>query len=315
VSPASGAASPAQRRRPARLRAGSRVAVVAPAGPVRADLLRRGIDVLTGWGLVVSVAEHVLDRHPKLPYLAGRDADRAADLQRAWCDPGVEAVICARGGYGALRMVDLLDWDAMAAAGPKVFAGSSDITALHDAVGRQLGLATLFSPMIAGELFDGIAAAHLRETLLAPERVRTLAGPATTTLEHGVATGVTVGGNLSLVVAGLAGPGAAPPPDGSIALLEDVGEPPYRLDRMITQLLRAGWFTGVSGIVLGSWEGCGEPSEVSAVLADLLGGLGIPAVWELGFWHCPGGLTVPLGVRATLDADNGTLTILEPALR
>lgn len=309
------AASPADRRRPARLRAGSRVVVVAPAGPVSPDLLRRGVDVLTGWGLEISVAEHVLDRHPKLPYLAGPDADRAADLQRAWCDPSVEAVICARGGYGTLRMVDLLDWDAMAAAGPKVFAGSSDVTALHDAVGRQLGVATLFSPMIAGELFDGTAASHLRETLFAPERVRTLTGPATTTLEHGVATGLTVGGNLSLVVAGLAASDAAPPPDDAIVLLEDVGEPPYRLDRMVTQLLRAGWFTGVSGIVLGSWEGCGEPSEVHAVLADLLGGLGIPSVWELGFGHCPGGLTVPLGVHARLDADNATLTILEPALR
>jgi muramoyltetrapeptide carboxypeptidase len=305
----------AERRRPPRLRPGSRVAVVAPAGPVSPDLLRRGVGVLTEWGLDVSVAEHVLDRHPKLPYLAGRDADRTADLQAAWCDPGVEAVICARGGYGSLRMVDLLDWDTMTAAGPKVFAGSSDVTALHDALGRQLGLATLFSPMIAGELFDGIAAAHLRETLFTPEKVRTLTGKATTTLEHGVATGVTVGGNLSLVVAGLAATDAAPPPEGAIALLEDVGEPPYRLDRMITQLLRAGWFTGVSGIVLGSWEGCGEPSEVYVVLADLLGGLGIPAVWELGFGHCPGGLTVPLGVRATLDADNSTLTILEPALR
>ena len=92
--------------RPARLRPGSRVAVVAPAGPVSPESLREGVAVLEGWGLVVEVGKHVLDRHPRLPYLAGRDADRAAEFQRAWCDPDVDAVICARGGYGCLRMVD-----------------------------------------------------------------------------------------------------------------------------------------------------------------------------------------------------------------
>jgi muramoyltetrapeptide carboxypeptidase len=136
--------------KPGRLRAGSRVAVVAPAGPVPEEPLYRGIAVLESWGLRVELGKHVLDRHSRLPYLAGADADRAADLQRAWCDPGVDAVFCARGGYGCQRMVDLLDWDAMAAAGPKVFAGSSDVTALHEAIGTHLGMVTLFSPMIAG---------------------------------------------------------------------------------------------------------------------------------------------------------------------
>lgn len=302
------------RTRPPRLRAGSKVAVVAPAGPVSPRLAQRGIEVLRAWGLDVEVGKHVLDRHPSLPYLAGRDADRAADLQRAWCDPEVDAVICARGGYGCLRMVDLLDWDAMAAMQPKVFAGSSDVTALHEAFGHRLGVATLFAPMLAGDLFDPAAQDHLRATLFEPESVQRLTGPATTTVTHGVAEGVIVGGNLSLVVAGLAAEDPPPPPDGAIVLLEDVCEAPYRLDRMITQLQRAGWFTGVAGIALGSWADCGEPSDVYAVMADLLGSLGIPMVWQLGFGHCPGQLTIPLGVSATLDADAATLTILEPAL-
>jgi muramoyltetrapeptide carboxypeptidase len=300
--------------KPPRLVAGSTVAVVAPAGPPPPDLLERGVAVLEGWGLRVEVGKHVLDRHPRLPYLAGRDADRAADLQAAWCDPEVDAVICARGGYGCLRMVDLLDWDAMAAAGPAVFVGSSDVTVLHAAIGTRLGVVTLFGPMIAGNLFDPEAAEHLRRTLFAPDEVASLTGPATTTFTHGVADGTLVGGNLSMIVAGLAAVDAAPPPDGAIALLEDVEEPPYRIDRMITQLLRAGWFTGVSGIALGSWAGCGELSTVYDVLADLLGSLGIPAVWELGFGHCPGQLTIPLGVTATLNADDGTLTVQEPLL-
>jgi muramoyltetrapeptide carboxypeptidase len=301
--------------RPSRLRPGSRVAVVAPAGPVDPAKLEQGVGVLTSWGLRVELGEHVLDRHPHLGYLAGSDADRAADLQRAWCDPEIEAVLCARGGYGCLRMVDLLDWDAMAAAGPTVFTGSSDVTTLHQAIRELLGVTTLFAPLIAGDLLDPAAQEHLRRTLFEPERMLTLTGPTAATFEHGLAEGVLTGGNLSLLVAGMGAPGAAPPPDGSIVLLEDVREAPYRLDRMITQLLRAGWFTGVTGIAFGSWTGCGEPSDVYDMLSDLLGSLGIPAVWELGFGHIPGQLTIPLGVPATLNADDGTLTLSKPALR
>ncbi len=301
------------RARPARLRAGDTVALVAPSGPPPPELVDSAVAVLQDWGLRVKVGEHVLDRHPDLPYLAAADAARAADLERAWCDPEVAAVLCARGGYGAMRMLDLLDWHTMAGAGPKVFAGSSDITALHAALGERLGVVTLFSPILAGESFDQTAQKYLRATLFEPEAMLSLTGPAVATMNHGTATGVLVGGNLSLLSSCVGASG--PPPDGAVVLLEDVNEAPYQVDRMLTQLLRAGWFTGVSGIALGSWTGCGEPSEVYAVVADLLGGLGIPMVWNLGFGHVPAQLTIPLGVEATLDADAGTLTLAEPALR
>ncbi|MGH3758813.1 S66 peptidase family protein [Actinophytocola sp.] len=304
------------RTRPKRLAPGSTVAIVAPAGPPQPELVDRGVAVLRDWGLRVRVGAHVLDRHPELPYLAGLDAHRAADLQRAWCDPEVDAVVCARGGYGAMRVLDLLDWDTMAEstarAGPKVFTGSSDITALHAAIGERLGVVTVFSPITAGESFDQTAQKYLRTTLFEPESMLTLTGPAVATMNHGTATGIVVGGNLSLLSSCVGAADRAP--DGSIVLLEDVHEEPYRIDRMLTQLLRSGWFTGVSGIALGSWTGCGEPSDVYAVFADLLGGLGIPMVWELGFGHVPAQLTIPLGVTATLDADAGTLTLAEPAL-
>ncbi|GLZ37202.1 LD-carboxypeptidase [Actinokineospora sp. NBRC 105648] len=302
------------RTRPARLRRGSTVAVVAPAGPVDPDLLAAGVAVLESWDLTVKLAPHVLDRHPTLPYLAGRDVDRAADFEAAWCDPEVAAVLCARGGYGSQRVLDLLDWDAMAAAGPKILAGSSDTTVLHDAVGAALDVVTLFAPMIAGPLFDADAQRHLQDTLFYPESVKRLIGPNTATAGHGVAEGVTVGGNLSLITANLGAANFFPPPDGAILLLEDVGEAPYRIDRMLTQLLRAGWFTSVSGVALGSWARCGDLAEIDRVVEDLLGGLGLPMVWELGFGHCPGQLTVPLGAEAVLDADNGTLTMSDAAL-
>jgi muramoyltetrapeptide carboxypeptidase len=279
------------------------------------DVLRRGVSVLESWGLVVELGEHVLGRHPRLPYLAALDVHRAADLQAAWCDPSVDAVMCARGGYGSLRMVDLLDWDAMAAAGPKLFTGSSDITALHEAVGARLDVVTLFAPIIASDIsFDAGAQRHFRATLFEPESVRTLSGRATTSVNDGVAAGMIVGGNLSLLASGVGAPDAFLPPDGSIAVLEDVNEEPYQVDRMLTQLLRAGWFTGVTGIALGSWTGCGQLDEVLEVVSDLLVGLGVPIVWEHGFGHCPDQLTIPLGADATLDGDQCTLTLAEPAL-
>ncbi|MFB8771637.1 S66 peptidase family protein [Streptomyces broussonetiae] len=302
--------------RPARLAPGARVAVVAPSGPVPEDRLQAGLDILRGWDLDPVVAPHVLDRHGTFDYLAGADADRAADLQGAWCDPSVDAVLCARGGYGVQRMVDLLDWEAMRAAGPKVFVGFSDITALHEAFATRLGLVTLHGPMAAGVdlVKNARAQDHLRATLFAPETVRTITsgGPA---LVPGRARGVLLGGCLSLLAADLGTPGARPSASGGLLCLEDVGEETYRLDRYLTQLLRAGWLDGVRGVLLGSWAQCDPYDRVRALFADRLGGLGVPVVEEFGFGHCEGALTVPFGVAAELDADRATLTLDEPALR
>ncbi|MGQ4383893.1 S66 peptidase family protein [Streptomyces sp. SAS_270] len=304
--------------RPARLAPGARVAVVAPSGPVPEERLEAGLDLLRGWDLDPVVAPHVLDRHAAFDYLAGRDADRAADFQAAWCDPGVDAVLCARGGYGVQRMVDLLDWDAIRAAGPKVLIGFSDITALHEAFATRVGLVTLHGPMAAGIDFIKNARTqdHLRATLFAPETVRTItsARPGTA-LVPGRAHGVLLGGCLCLLAADLGTPHARTSARGGLLCLEDVGEETYRLDRYLTQLLRAGWLDGVAGIVLGSWAQCDAYEQVRALLADRLGGLGVPVVEEFGFGHCEGGLTIPFGVAAELDADAGTLTLEEPALR
>ncbi len=302
-------------RRPSRLAAGARVAVVAPSGPVPEDRLEAGLDILRGWDLDPVVAPHVLGRHGELPYLAAGDAERAADLQSVWCDPAVDAVICARGGYGVQRMVDSLDWEAMRAAGPKVFVGFSDITALHEAFAVRLGLVTLHGPMAAGLDFVKSARAqdHLRATLFTPETVRTLVSDGTA-LVPGRARGVTLGGCLSLLASDRGTPHARPSARGGLLCLEDVGEETYRLDRDLTQLLRAGWLDGVHGLLLGSWARC-EPYEgVRTLLADRLGGLGVPVAEQFGFGHCDDGLTVPFGVAAELDADAGTLTLDEPAL-
>lgn len=304
--------------RPSRLAPGARVAVVAPSGPVAEERLQAGLDLLRGWDLDPVAAPHVLDRHPELGHLAGTDADRAADLQHAWCDPSVDAVLCARGGYGAQRVVDLLDWEAMRAAGPKVFVGFSDNTTLHEAFAVRLGLVTLYGPVAAGVDFVKNARAqdHLRATLFSPETVRTLTSTAPgPPLAPGRARGVTLGGCLTLLATGYGTPHTRAGARGGLLLMEDVGERPYAVDRALTQLLRTGWLDGVAGIALGSWDRCGPYEELRPVLADRLGGLGVPVVEDLGFGHREGALTVPFGVGAVLDADAGTLTLDEPALR
>ncbi|MFM9372269.1 LD-carboxypeptidase [Streptomyces sp. Da 82-17] len=303
--------------RPRRLVPGDRVAVVAPSGPVPEELLGAGLDVLRGWGLDPVVAPHVLAGHKELEYLAASDRQRADDLQRAWCDPTVAGVLCARGGYGAQRMVDLLDWDALRAAGPKVFVGYSDITSLHEAFAVRLGLATLHGPMVAVPDFTGSQRAreHLKATLFTPEATQTVTGlPGAGPLVPGRASGVTFGGCLCMLAADLATPTGRRSARGGLLCVEDIGEEPYRLDRMLTQLLRSGLLDGVAGVLLGSWQDCGPYEEVRATLADLLAPLGVPVAEHFGFGHCDGALTLPLGVRAELDADAGELRLLRPAL-
>ncbi|NUS18108.1 MAG: LD-carboxypeptidase [Streptomyces sp.] len=282
-------------------------------------MLEDGLALLRDWGLEPVVAPHVLDTHPS-GYLAGADRARAADLCDAWCDPALAAVVCARGGYGTQRMADLLDWDAMGRAEPKAFVGFSDVTVLHEAFATRLGVATLHGPMPGTPAFlaDPAGREHLRRTLLAPEDVQVLralpGAPPAAALVPGRATGVTMGGCLSLLASDLGTRSGRPSAAGGILLLEDTGEEPYRLDRFLTQLLRAGWLDGVAGIVLGSWEGCGPYPEVRALLLDRLGPLGVPVLENLPFGHCLPALTVPLGVPATLDTAAATLTLHAPAL-
>jgi muramoyltetrapeptide carboxypeptidase len=320
--------------RPARLRPGSRVTVVAPSGRVNPELQEKGCAILAGWGLDVQVGPHALASHPSLGYLAANDSDRALDLEQAWLDPGTEAVLCARGGYGAQRIVDRLDWASMAAIPPKIFTGFSDVTALHEAFALRLGLATLHAPNIWGDGFTEFPEAQegLRQALFGlggPDGSTLTSGAVadgTACLAHGRGAGVTAGGNLSMLVTGLGTPDGREPgrPPGSataargfagcIVLLEDVNEECYRLDRMLTQLLRSGALDGVAGIALGSWVGCGPPDVVRQMMADRLGGLGVPVVWGFGFGHAAPQPTLPLGVPAELDSGAGTLTFLAPAV-
>jgi muramoyltetrapeptide carboxypeptidase len=287
--------------RPPRLRAGNLVVVTALAGPIAPLSLEVGVERLRSWGLRVRVQPHTLDTH-SLGYLAGRDADRAADFADAWMDEDVAAVVAGRGGYGTQRMLDLLDWRRLAEARPKILAGFSDITALHQAVASRLGLVSLHSHVTTSlGSASADSAEQMRSMLFEPAAVDLFANGEARVVVPGSAIGVLVGGNVSML-AGEVGTAFNRPASGGIVLLEDVTEEPYRIDRLLTQLLRTGWFDGVRGVVLGAFTDCGDPAAVDAVLLDRLVPLGVPLVTGFDFGHTVTARCVPLGVRATLAA-------------
>ena len=299
--------------RPPRLQPGDRVAVVAPSGPIDPDRLDKGLQHLRDWGLRPEPGRSVRAR---IGYLAGTDAERAADFGAAWADDGIRAVLCARGGFGAQRMADLVDWAALRTTSPKVLVGFSDVTALHEAVATELGLVSVLGPMPASEMFltDAGTREHLRRTFFEPESVQRLSFADAVALRPGRVRGVTVGGTIALLSSNVGTPHSRPARDG-IVVLEDVAEPPYRLDRALTHLLRSGWFAGARGLVLGTFEDCGPYDEVLGVLEDRLGGLGVPVLHGVGIGHGARTQTVPLGVPAVLDTEAATLTLDVPALR
>jgi muramoyltetrapeptide carboxypeptidase len=300
--------------RAGRLRPGDRVAVVAPAGPVVPERLDRGLAVLESWGLSVGVGEHTRGVHERFGYLASDDAARADDLMRAWCDPEVQAVFCARGGYGVQRMVDLLDWESIAAAGPKVLVGFSDVTALHQAFAARLGLSTIHGPVVTSlGTGDDESRAHLRSLLFDPVPGVALTPSPVETLVGGRAEGVLVGGNIAMLASEV-GSRNSLRAAASIAVLEEIGEEAYRLDRLFTQLLRTGWFDEVLGVVLGTFTDCGLPASVRDLVVDRLVPLGVPLLWGAPIGHADRNLAFPYGVPAVLDADAGTLVLREAAL-
>ena len=303
--------------RPPRLREGDRVRLVAPCSPIPPARLDAAFEILTEWGLRVELAPHVRKRHPRLPYLAGEDSTRAMDLQEAWCDPEVNAIFCVRGGDGAHRAVDLLDFDLMRAAPAKALVGFSDITALHEAFAVELGVATVHGPVVGSKYFVGDPKAQheLRTTLFSPERRMVLTSPGAHALVPGRAEGVTFGGNLSLLNDGLATPHSRLSATGGILVLEDINEDVARLDRMLTHLIRTGWLAGVTGVVLGTWTNCPPDLGVVAdLMRDRLERLGVPVLWGLEFGHCAAQLTIPLGVPAVLDTEAASLRLTVPGL-
>jgi len=282
---------------PARLRPGSLVAVVAPASPFDREELFRGLAWLrTRYRLRLS--SRILARSG---YLAGDDAHRAAELARAMVEPEVEAIVCARGGYGAMRLLDALPWEAFAAQ-PKWIAGFSDITALHlEATNR--GVCSLHAMNVTG-LGRSIRASERLSLLDALEGGAMAAWEGLESVHAGPpARGPVVGGNLALVVA-MAAAGRFVVPEGAIIALEDVTERPYRIDRMLTSLRLGRHFARASAVVFGGFTQCEAGADgvtAEEVLRDRTAGLGIPVVSGAPFGHGSPNRAFVMGGAASLE--------------
>jgi len=294
-------------RKPRALRPGATLAIAAPGGPVERETLLAGVAVLEARGFRTRLRDDIFARRA---YLAGDDARRAGELMQWVADPGVDAILCARGGYGCDRIIPLLDAAAFRAA-RKPLVGYSDVTALLLWQRRQAGLTGFHGPMLErgadvdSDTLDALFAA------LAGERPEPLRGAP---LAGGVATGRLVGGSLTLVAASI-GTSWEIDTRGAILLLEDRGERPYRIDRMLQQLRGADKLAGLAGVGLGDFASCVDERHpdvtAEALVADWLAPLGIPLVAGLPFGHVKANHAWAFGCRAKLDADRGELRMLE----
>ncbi|MEK9591579.1 MAG: LD-carboxypeptidase [Gammaproteobacteria bacterium] len=303
------------------LKPGMTVGVVAPSSNAfEDDDIRFALDIVSSLGFKPKPGRHLFKRYG---YLAGTDAQRAADLNAMFVDDEVDAIFCARGGYGAMRILPMLDYTAIA-ANPKVLLGYSDITALISAIDRHAGLITFHGP-IATQQYTPYTYQSFQDTLLLHKRGIEVgapppfeAGPGRAerknrlqTIVAGSAEGHLVGGNLSLISA-LMGTPYEPRFDGGILVLEDVDEAPYRVDRMLTQLRLAGVFERISGLVLGKFTdySVGGPSlSMGRVFEDLCGDIAIPVLRGLMIGHVKDQAVLPMGAMAHLDSSARTLRV------
>nr|WP_249275091.1 LD-carboxypeptidase [Terribacillus saccharophilus] len=297
---------------------GDTIGIVSPAGPIKREELERGIKIVESLGLRVKLGKHVYDKYG---YLAGTDTDRAADLNDMFKDNEVKGIICARGGYGSGRIVELLDYEIIKQK-PKVLLGYSDITYLHTAIRQRTGLITFHGPMVASDMgesdFAKLSYDLLQQFFIPQDVIYTTAISPLEAIVHGKATGTLVGGNLSLLTSTLGTPDEIDT-KGKLLLLEDVAEPPYKIDSMLNQLKHAGKLKQAEGILIGDFNGCdsNEPEtslSFDQVLVDYLTDLEKPVLKGFRIGHCNPNITVPLGTEATMDTKTKTLHV-SPGVR
>ncbi|HEX8846714.1 MAG TPA: LD-carboxypeptidase [Pyrinomonadaceae bacterium] len=311
--------------RPRALRQGDQVGIITPSTPVTdPDRLALAERTLKYFGLRMRMGKNV-GRH-SANYAASVE-ERLDDLHSMFRDKEISAIFALRGGYGAGQLLDRVDYDLIR-RNPKIFLGYSDITALHLAIQRRSRLVTFHGPVVVSS-FPAYTQQHFRKALFETEPVGKVTNPTESNelrphhylraIRPGKATGTLVGGNLSLITATLGTPYEIET-RGKILFIEDVGEEAYRIDRMLTHLRLAGKFDGVAGVIFGECDGCGpndykasfaSPYSLGETVTNILGQLKVPVLSGLTIGHTADQLTLPLGVTATLDADNGTLEIKE----
>ncbi len=306
-----------------RLKKGNRVGVITPASFISDEGLERTVKNLENLGLKVELSKHIRARHGDF---AGTDEQRLEDVHYMFSNTDIDAIWCARGGYGSARILPRLDYKLIR-NNPKVFIGYSDITAMHCAIRKYSGLVTFHGPVGSTEhtdytlnqlqkvLFEGVAPHTI--TLSAANQILATEDDTykTLNLHEGMAEGELVGGNLSLL-AGAVGTPYAPEVKGKILLIEDIGEKPYRIDRMLTSLRQAWPLDKVAAIALGVFNDCenkegSQALDLQQTLEDRLGDLNVPIIYGLSYGHIDNMSTLPIGVRTRIDTKTQTMTLLE----
>jgi muramoyltetrapeptide carboxypeptidase len=290
--------------RPPRLEPGDTIGVVAPAGPFDLEKFMQGKTVLETMGFRIVYDESIFQKHG---FLAGTDDQRADQVNRLFADPSVQAIVCARGGYGSMRILPILDFNTIQTH-PKIFVGFSDISALLAMLYEQCGLVTFHGPMVTS------LAGATQKTILAMKTALTSDGPFELIpdrgkiIKPGMCSGVLAGGNLT-TLCHLVGTPYSPNFRGKIVLLEDVGEMTYRIDRMLTQMKLAGCFNGIAGLILGAFKKCGQLNEIVEIFDNIFHDTDIPILAGFDIGHGKTNLTVPMGLVATLDTGKKRLYV------
>jgi muramoyltetrapeptide carboxypeptidase len=300
--------------KPPRLQYGDLIGVVSPAAAVGEEPLQRGCAELERLGFAVRVGSHALDRSR---FLAGTDRERAQELMSMLQDPTVRAIFCSRAGYGSGRVLPLLDFSPLTLT-PKIFLGYSDVSLLLNAFVQQAGWVSFHGPVVAGEFanhFSPRSRAHLFGLLTTGYGKDHLPFPLT--LRDGIAEGRLLGGCLSVLVTTLGTPFALDT-RGAILFLEDVGEKPYRIDRMLTHLKQAGKLDNLAGVIFGEMSGClgetNDPTLLLSIITDLFTDYRYPVGFGLPAGHNGENFTLPLGITVRLDTRQQVLTFLESAV-
>ncbi len=303
--------------KPKRLRPGDRIAIVAPASSFLREEFDKGVAEIERLGFEAVFEESVFAQYRG--YLAGDERVRAGAFLTAWRDPSVRALIAVRGGYGSAHLLPFLQKEDLR-RNAKAFIGYSDLTTVLTYLTGHCGIVSFHGPMLDRRLGRGIDAYDRRSfvtALTSTEPLGEVGAAQLETIKRGDASGPLAGGTLAQLVASLGTPYAFDPPGGHVLFLEDVGERPFRLDRMVTQLRFAGILERAAAIVLGEFLDCDEPRGVVSarpVLAELLKDFNGPVVYGFPSGHTRGPLvTLPFGVRARVAADGNPRVIIEEA--
>jgi len=295
--------------KPQRLKTGEGIGIIAPAGPVSQPELQPGIDLLKSAGHRICYASHI---YHKQAYVAGDDNERLQDLHAMFQNDTVKVILCARGGYGTLRLLNKIDFDLIR-RNPKIIVGYSDITALLLAIYKESGLVTFHGPVVKDLLKNRNQNLQSFLKLICSDEPMKLNLTGGRALRPGNAEGTLLGGNLSLICH-LVGTPFMPSLGGAILFIEEKGEPLYRIDRMLTHLRLSHHLEGLVGLIAGGFEDCGDISSINQLLLETVSDLNIPLASGLPVGHGLENVSLPIGLQARLDTEEMTLSIMEPCV-